>query len=112
MFLGSTDTLKLTIVAAAPIAGRQLVGFDDRPTGLNGRVQGVAATDTETGDAVALTAIGCIDLVAGAPIERGDELISDAAGLPIPKGATATPNVFGTARNAAGLGGRVSVLIR
>ena len=112
-FMGSIDTLKFTAIAAAAIAERQLVGFNDQPTGLNGKVKGAAANDAATGDAVALTAIGLVDLPAGAAIAAGDDLISDANGKPIPKGATANPNVFAIALSAAtAAGARVSVLIR
>lgn len=106
----SIDTLKYSVVAAAAIVARQLVGFDDRPAGADAPVQGVAAHDAATGEAVALTAVGLIDLEAGAAIAKGDELVSNAAGKPVPKGAGT--NVFGRALNAASLGGRVTVLLR
>lgn len=108
----SIDTLKLTSILTAAVALDQLVGFTDAPTGANAAVKGVACMAGVSGDAIALTAIGLRDLVAGAVIAAGDELISDANGLPVPKGATANPNVFARALNAAALGGRVSVLIR
>lgn len=108
----SIDTLKITSVLTAPVAVDQLVGFTDAPTGANGAVKGVACMAGVTGDAIALTSLGLRDLVAGAAIAAGDELISNAAGLPVPKGATENPNVFARAINAAVNGGRVTVLIR
>ena len=108
----SIDTLKITSVLSAAVVLDQLVGFNDAPTGANAAVKGVACMAGVAGDAIALTAIGLRDLVAGAVIVAGDELISDANGKPVPKGATEAPKVFAVALNAAALGGRVSVLIR
>lgn len=112
MIKASIDTLKISSVLTAAVAADQLVGFNDAPTGANGAVKGVACMAGVAGDAVALTALGLRDLTAGAAIAVGDELISNAAGLPVPKGATENPNVFARALNAAAAGGRVSVLIR
>lgn len=109
---GNIDTLKISVVLTGAVSERQLVAFGGAAAGLNGAVIGPAAMDGIAGDAVAVTALGVVDLVAGAAIAVGDELISDAAGKPIPKGATANPNIIGRALNAAALGARVAVLFR
>ncbi|HEY9212068.1 MAG TPA: DUF2190 family protein [Ancylobacter sp.] len=110
MNLGRINVLVLTAVATTAIAGDRFVTFADGQAGLDAVVKGVSANDAEIGDAVAVTAIGSVDMVAGAAIGRGDELVSDANGRPIPKGANT--NVAGRALNAAAIGGRVGVLLR
>ena len=111
MIKGNIDTLKVTIVATAAIAERHLVGFDGAPTGANGKVYGVAANDASIGDAVAITALGLVDLVAGGAIAAGDSVVSDADGKPVTQGAGTNP--FGVAVTAAANpGDTVRVLIR
>ena len=111
MLLATTNTLTDTVVAAAPIAERQLVAFDDAPAGADEAVKGVAANDAATGEAVAVTLIGIVDLVAGGAIAKGAKVVSDANGAPVTIGAGVNP--FGTALTAAAQAGdRVRILIR
>ncbi|UXN07520.1 DUF2190 family protein [Bartonella sp. HY761] len=110
-FRGSIETMTITIIASAPIQAGQLVGFDNKPATAGKKVFGVAANDGEaTGDSVRIVTIGLVDMEAGAAIEVGDELSSNAEGLPIPTAAGAS--VFGIATRKAGIGERVSILIR
>jgi len=71
----------------------------------------VAAMEAEAaGDAVKIVTIGLVDMEAGAAIAQGQELASNAAGLPVP--ATGSAIAFGVATRAAGAGERVSVLMK
>ena len=113
MILGTIDTLKITAIATAVVNERQLVGFDDAPAGADAVVKGVAANAAAIGDAFGLTMIGVVDLVAGAAIAAEDELVSDANGKAVPKGAGV--NVFGRALTAAANPGdsfRALVIVR
>ncbi|MDR6952671.1 hypothetical protein J2X65_002030 [Ancylobacter sp. 3268] len=110
MHMGSIDTLKLTGTATTAIAERRFVTFANGQAVLNSVVKGVSAMAAEIGDALPITLIGAVDMEAGAAIAEGDELVSDANGRPIPKGANT--NVAARALNAAPIGGRVSVLLR
>lgn len=105
---GNIDTLKITVVLTGTVSERQLVAFGGAAAGLNAAVIGPAAMDGVTGDAVAVTALGVVDLTAGAAIAVGDELISDAAGKPIPKGATTNPPTSLAARSTQPPSARVS----
>jgi len=110
MFRADIITLQYTAVATAAIAARQLVGFDDAPAGDSGLVKGMAQTDAAVGEAVAVTMVGISDMTAGANIAVGDEVRSNAAGLPVPLGAGNNP--FGRALTAAQAGERVTVAIK
>lgn len=110
MFRADIITLQFTAVATAAITARQLVGFDGAPAGDSGLVKGMAQNAAAIGDAVAVTMIGISDMTAGAVIAAGDEVRSDATGLPVPLGVGNNP--FGRALTAAQAGERVTVLIK
>ncbi|MCJ8142960.1 DUF2190 family protein [Ancylobacter sp. A5.8] len=111
MHMGSISTLKTTAVATGAIDERRFVTFADAQAGLDGIVKGVSEMAGIPGDAIPLTLIGVIDMVAGGVIALGAEVVSDANGRPIAKGANV--NVAGRALNAAAAAGaRVSILIR
>lgn len=107
MIKGKVISLSVTRIAAAAIKEGQLVGYDNKPTGANGVVLGVAAHDAEVGDAVTVDVLGLTDMVAAAAVSAEAVLSSSASGLPVSGGT----NPFGRALNAANPGGRVSVLL-
>lgn len=119
----SIPVLAYSVIAAAAIKVNQLVGFDNKPAGLDALVQGIAQADAAEGEAVTLTVLGLVDLTASEAIEAGEALISDADGLPTPALAgtpaaggnpaiPASSNPFARALNDAAPGARVTVLIR
>ncbi len=103
-------TLTLTRSAAGAISAHQFVDFGGHPAGEDAKVVGVAQSDALPGDDVAVVAVGMVTMTAGAAIAAGDEVISDANGLPVPKGSGS--NVAGVALNAANPGEPVQILIR
>lgn len=105
------DLLTLTESAKVVINRGQLVGFDGKPAMAGGRVLGVAAYDAKEGDDFAVHAIGAFPVVAGAIIQKGQRLMSDAAGAAVPVGADPTA-AFGEALADAAPGQKVRVLFR
>lgn len=108
--LASITALSCTVIATGPIAERRFVTFAGAQAGLDAVVKGISQIGGIAGDALPLTLVGLVDMVAGADIAAGAELVSDANGLPIPKGANT--NVAARADTAALAGQRVSVLMR
>jgi len=102
--------LTITRRAAGAIAAHRFVDVAGQQAGADAKVVGVALTDAEAGDDLAVLAVGQITMTAGAAIAAGDEVVSNAGGLPVPKG-TAT-NVIGLALDAANPGEPVTILIR
>lgn len=71
---------------------------------LNCEVTGVLQNKPKAGE-MAIIAIGPQPkVVAGAAVNIGDDIISDAAGCAIPKGATSSPIISGRALNSATAG--------
>lgn len=105
----SIDTLVMTRIATGPVAQRKFVTFADAQAGLDAPVLGVSKMDAAQGDALPVTVLGAVDMAAGGPIAKGDQVVSDANGDPIVKGANT--NVAGRALNAAALGERVTILL-
>jgi hypothetical protein len=106
------ETQVVTDTATADITHLQLVGFDGAPTGLDGKVLGVAKTAAKNGDIYAAITIGVVELIAGGAIAAGEDVISDATGKPI-GAAVDSDNPCGTAMNASGGAGQpVKVLLR
>lgn len=110
LHLASVVALGHTVIATGTIAERRFVTFAGSQAGLDGIVLGVSRAGGIAGDAVPLTLVGVIDMVAGADITLGADLVSDANGLPVPKGGNT--NVAAKALSAALAGQRVPVLIR
>lgn len=111
MHMGSIRTLATTVVAAGAVAERRFVTFGDAQAGLDAIVKGISEMAGSAGDALPVTLIGVVDMVAGGAIAAGGEVVSDANGQPIARGANV--NVAGRALNAAGGAGvRVQILIR
>lgn len=107
---GSISSLTVTAVASAPVAARQLVGFDGAPAGDGVAVFGVARTDADPGRAFAIDVIGVFDLIAGAAIPAFSPLQSDAGGAPIVR--TAGVHIGTALTAAANPGDIVKVLIK
>ncbi|MFG1409504.1 hypothetical protein V5G24_00190 [Xanthobacter sp. VTT E-85241] len=108
--LASVDALGHTIIATGTIAERRFVTFAAAQAGLDGVVLGISKLAGIAGDAIPLTLVGTVDMVAGADITAGADLVSNVDGLPIPKGANT--NVAGKALTAGLAGQRVAVLLR
>lgn len=108
--LASVAALGHTVIATGAIAERRFVTYACAQAGLDGVVLGISKLAGIAGEAIPLTLVGVEDMVAGADIAAGAEIVSDANGLPIPKGANT--NVAAKALTAALAGQRVSVLIR
>lgn len=108
--LGSVVALGRTVIATGTIGERRFVTFAAAQAGADGVVLGVSQLAGIAGDAIPVTLVGDVDMVAGADITLGAELVSDANGLPVPKGAGT--NVAGRALAAALAGQRVPVLLR
>lgn len=105
------SVLDFTVTANGPIAERRAVGFDDAQAGADAPVQGISRTAAADGAPLALTLIGVVDMVAGAPIAKEAKVITDANGLPVPIGAGTNP--FGTAlTTATNAGDTVRILVR
>ncbi len=104
------SALTITRRAAGAIAAHHFVDIGGHQAGADAQVVGVAMADAEPGDDVPVLAIGQITMTAGAAIAAGDAVVSDANGLPVPKGAAS--NVIGLALNAANPGEPVTILIR
>ena len=109
MFKSTVPVLTTTIIAAAPIAEDQLVGFDNMPAGADAPVKGIAHNDAATGEAVSIMMIGLRDLVAAGAISNGDLVKSDANGNPVTHGGVGA--AFGRALSGAALGDRIQLLI-
>ena len=107
--MGHIPTLVFTGTATAPIAERQLVGFDDAPAGADAPVKGIAMSAAATGEPFPILALGTVDLVAVGAVAAGDALSANAAGAAV-AGGTAP---FGRAlTSTTGPGQRVQVLVR
>lgn len=109
MFLAHNRVLTTTEVVTAAVNEKQLVGYDGAPAGADAPVMMMAHTDQDADCAVGGTLIGLEDMIAGGPIAKGDQVISDADGKPVTIGAGLNP--FGRAMTAAAVGERVSILI-
>lgn len=110
-FLGETPVLTTSVIATADIAEDQLVGFDGAPAGNDGLVYGKARAAARVGEAVTLTVIGLIDLIAPAAIATGSLVASDVNGAP--KQAVNAVGAFAhCVKGAAAPGERVTLLIR
>ncbi|PZU89110.1 MAG: DUF2190 domain-containing protein [Chelatococcus sp.] len=105
----SIDTLVITRIAASIVAQNKFVTFADAQAVLNDPVLGVSKLDATAGDALPVTVLGGVDMTAGGPIAKGDQVVSDANGNPIAKGANT--NVAGRALNAAAANERVFILL-
>lgn len=110
MHMGTIATLQATIVATGSIAERRFVTLANAQAGADGVVKAISAMAGVAGDALPVTYVGIVDMVAGAEIAAPGPVISDANGLPVPKGVGV--NVAGVALNAAAAGQRVQILIR
>ena len=111
MHMGSIRTLATTVVATGAVADRRFITFADAQAGLDAVVKGISEMAGVAGDALPVTLIGIVDMVAGGAIAAGAEVVSDANGQPIAKGANV--NTAGRSLNAAGAAGaRVQILIR
>jgi len=108
MKLGLINSLSFTVMATGNIQEFRAVDFEGKQAIANSKVVGIAMCDAKADDALTVCALGLVDMVAGGTINAGDDVSSDADGLPV-SGGTAP---FGTAINAASPGERVSVLIR
>jgi len=80
--------------------------------GLDATAEGVLQDDPAAAGRAALVAIsGVTKIVAGAAVTRGGDIVSDASGRAIDKGANA--NVLGVALEAAsGAGELIAVLLK
>lgn len=106
------NILNLTIVATAPIAHQDLVGFNDAPiTADDAPVKAVALNPAAIGDATSGLAIGTIKVKASGVVTAGDKLVSAAAGGAKTAGADPV-NVFATALTSAADGKQVEILVR
>lgn len=110
MHMGSIVALQGSIVATAAIAERRFVTYANAQAEADEAVKAVSAMTGVAGDALPVTYVGVVDMIAGAEIAAPGPVISSADGLPVPKGAGA--NVAGYALNAAAVGARVQILIR
>lgn len=104
----SIDTLVMTRIATGNVAQNKFVSFADAQAGLDAPVLGISKMDAVAGDALPVTILGGADMTAGGPIAKGAQVVSDANGDPITKGANT--NVAGRALNAAAQGERVFIL--
>ena len=104
------DTLTLTRRAAGAITDGRFVTISGNQAGADDQVLGVAMSDAAAGKGFPVLALGTVQMTAGAAISAGDAVISDANGLPVPKGSGA--NVIGVALDDAAAGDAVTILIR
>lgn len=72
--------------------------------GLNGEISGVLQNKPKAGDQALISYGAQPKVIAGAAVNLGDDIISDANGMAIPKGATSNPNIYGRAMTAATAG--------
>ncbi|MCV6548527.1 MAG: DUF2190 family protein, partial [Cohaesibacter sp.] len=107
----SIDLLNQPMKLTADVALNQLVGFDGKPTGQDGKVFGYAKSKGSNGNEITIGVKGTREFVAGGPVAAGDDLVSDANGKPI-KAPDGAKNIFGSAINAAGSGQIVDVLLK
>lgn len=108
--LGSVETLKTTIIATGAITERRFITYADAQAGADAVVKGVSAMDAVAGDAIPATLIGIVDMISGGAIAKGDQVVSDANGQPVTKGAAT--NVAARALSATtGAGQRVSLFL-
>lgn len=105
----SIDTLVMTRIAAGIVAQNKFVTFADAQAVLNDPVLGIAKLDAALNDALPVIVLGGADMTAGGPISKGDQVVSDANGDPITKGANTA--IAGRALNAAAAGERVFILL-
>lgn len=105
----SIDTLVMTRIATGPVAQNKFVTFADAQAVLNDAILGISKMDAVAGDSLPVTILGGVDMTAGGPIAKGDQVVSDANGNPITKGANTS--VAGRALNAAAAGERVFILL-
>lgn len=111
MHLGTIATLQSSIIAAGAIAERRFVTLGNAQAGLDAVTVAISAmAASAAGDAIPVTYVGIVDMIAGADIAAPGPVVSDANGQPIPKGANV--NVAAVALGAATAGNRVRILIR
>lgn len=109
--LSAKYLLSTTITASAAIKGHRFVGYDDAHAGAGAAVLGVSTMDAAQGVDLAVGTLGEFDMIAPAPIARGDLVASDAEGRPV---TTADATIAcGRALKAAEVaGGIVKVLLK
>ncbi|MBF0424817.1 MAG: DUF2190 family protein [Magnetococcales bacterium] len=81
----SFQLLSLTVVATTAIVGNRFVTIGGAQAGQGGDAFGAALTAASIGDAMAVATIGTAILEAGAAINIGDPLQSDALGRAVPQ---------------------------
>lgn len=75
--------LTTTVVALAALTQQRFVGADNAPCQAGAIALGVAEVDGATGDTVPVNVLGIIAVEAGAAVERGKTVQSDADGCAI-----------------------------
>ena len=104
------DILTLTRRATSAITDGRFVTVAGTIAGADEEVLGVAMSDAGIGDDFPVLVVGTVQMIAGAAITAGYAVISDADGLPVPKGSGT--NVAGIALTDAQPGEPVTILIR
>lgn len=105
--------LNLTIIAAAPVAAYELIGFDDQPIAAeDAAVQGVSLNPADTGEPFAGMAFGTISIKADGAIAKGAKIVSSATKGRVKTAGVDPANVFATALTSAADGELVEILIR
>lgn len=102
--------LTTTIVAADSLLQQRFVGFDGKPCAAGKAAFGVAETDAIAEDAVGVNVLGIIAVEAGAALEAGASVQSDADGRAIAK--TGSNVVAGVALDAATQAGDMVRILR
>ena len=102
-----------TVTPTAAIAAQHFVTHGGAPATTGDKILGSARTDGTVGVPLAVDALGLIPVIAGAAVNPGDDITTDAQGRAIPVPGTGAHDRFGTARNAVtAAGGVVMVLTR
>lgn len=83
----SISALSITMTAAADVGAMRFVTAANIQAGDGEKVLGVTRYSEKAGRAVAVDVIAVVDMVAGAAIAQGEEVQSNADGLPIPRAA-------------------------
>ncbi|KGF30490.1 DUF2190 family protein [Oligella urethralis] len=100
--------LTTTVTAQTDIPANKLVGFDGKICGAGKKALGVSNFDTAAKLPVGVAVFGLLRVIAGAAIEAGVEVGSDAQGRVVPLTAEAKSN--GYALDAAAEGEEVRIV--
>lgn len=106
----SISAMTLTSELTADVSAIRFVTVFGTQAGAGEDILGVSRYAGKPGDAIAVDTIAAVDMVAGAAIERGKRVQSDADGLPVTKADGADAGLALTA--ALNPGDIVKILVK